>query len=69
MGSVMGDITSPRLLVVKGGLFVVLGVLGAVLLVVGVKAGLEWWVLLAVHAVGVWAWCRAYYFAFYVLDR
>src|SRR5690349_15399919 len=69
MGTVLGDITSPRLLVVKGVLFVVLGALASMLMAIGVVAGLEWWTVLIVHAVAVWAWCRAYYFAFYVLER
>jgi hypothetical protein len=61
----MGDITSKRLLIVKGGLFVALGLLasGAILL------QHPDWRLALLLAVAVWAFCRAYYFAFYVVQH
>lgn len=61
----MGDITSKKLLIVKGGLFVALGLLasGVILLL---YPDLRLALLLAV---AVWAFCRAYYFAFYVVQH
>jgi hypothetical protein len=69
MGWLHRDITSPRLLAVKGLLFAATGVMATVGVVVGTIGEEDWWVILAMHAVAVWAFCRAYYFAFYVIER
>lgn len=74
MGQLGGDITDPRLLVLKGGLFVVLGVMASGMLIAAFAmreqgVALAWWYVLLLHGVAVWAWCRAYYFAFYVVER
>ena len=61
----MGDITSPKLLYAKGVLFVAAGGLSAVLLILE-HPTLKTAVLLAVS---VWCFARAYYFAFYVIER
>lgn len=63
--SVWGDIKSPSLLYLKGGLFVVLCVMsgGAILLL---HPSIRVALLLAVC---VWSACRAYYFAFYVIEH
>ena len=61
----MGDITSKRLLIVKGGLFVALGLLASGVILLQHPD----WRLALLLAVAVWAFCRAYYFAFYVLER
>ena len=59
------DITSPRLLYIKGALFVLLGLLAA-----GMLIGLHPdWQTAALLAIAVWAFCRAYYFAFYVVEH
>jgi hypothetical protein len=61
----MGDITSVKLLYVKGGLFVFGGALASAILLAEmptVKAA----VLLAA---AVWCFCRAYYFVFYVIEH
>lgn len=61
----MGDITSKRLLVIKAILFVVLGTLAAAIVLVlcpDVRVAL-------LLAIAVWAFCRAYYFAFYVVHH
>src|SRR5262245_58738640 len=61
----MGDITNPRLLYLKGGLFVVCGLLASALLLwecPSVKVA----VLLAI---AIWSFARAYYFAFYVVQH
>ena len=60
-----GDIKSPRLLWIKGALFVLLGGLAGTLLLVE-SPSLRNGVLLATC---VWAFCRAYYFAFYVVQH
>jgi len=61
----MTDLTSPRLIYLKGLLFVLLGSLSAGLILA------EWpsWKLAALLALCVWSFCRAYYFAFYVIEH
>lgn len=70
------DIASPRLIIAKGCLFVVLGVLAsaAVLAMSLAPAGpladiAPPWLVMAPHLIAIWAFCRAYYFAFYVIGR
>lgn len=61
----MGDIQNPRLLYLKGALFVLLGATASGLLLLEhptVKNA----VLLGV---AIWAFARAYYFAFYVIEH
>jgi hypothetical protein len=61
----MRDITDVKLLYAKGALFVVAGVLAAAALLAEhptVKTA-------ALLAVAVWCFARAYYFAFYVVER
>jgi hypothetical protein len=61
----MADITSRRLLWFKFSLFVLLGLLalgGQLLLFPD-------WRLACLSAIGIWAFCRAYYFAFYVIEH
>ena len=61
----MGDIQSARLIVFKGFLFLLLGLLA----LAGLVAENPHWrpVLLAVLA--IWGFCRFYYFAFYVIEK
>jgi len=59
------DIASPRLLKIKAALFLLLGVLAAALLLARDFS----WRDLALLAVAVWAFCRAYYFCFYVMEH
>jgi hypothetical protein len=61
----MGDITNPRLLYLKGGLFVVAGLLASGLLLLECPS-LKVAVLLVV---AIWCFARAYYFAFYVVEH
>ena len=61
---VFGDIKSRGLIVFKAILFVVMGVFSGVLLVLNEDSILRRAALLVVC---VWAFCRAYYFAFYVI--
>lgn len=61
----MKDIRSHGLLWFKGGLFLVLG-LGAAALLLAETATFKAAFLLAL---AVWGFCRAYYFAFYVIEH
>ena len=59
------DLTSPFWLYVKGGLFLIVGLMSGVLL--WSQTPTLWTALLL--ALTVWGFCRAYYFAFYVIDH
>lgn len=59
------DLESRRLLVAKGILFVVLGLLASAVLLLEFFS----WRHLALLAVAIWAFARAYYFAFYVIEK
>ncbi len=61
----MGDITSPTLLYIKGGLFLLLGILAAG----GILFMFPDLRLAALLAIAIWAFCRAYYFIFYVIQH
>ena len=61
----MADIKSPTVIWIKGVLFLLLGVLASVLLVLhapNVTVAL-------LLCLSVWAFCRFYYFAFYVIEH
>ncbi|NNJ25138.1 hypothetical protein [Alienimonas chondri] len=59
------DLASPLALYAKAGLFVALGTLAGGLLIARETS----WTTAALLALCVWAFCRAYYFAFYVVER
>jgi len=59
------DITSPRLLKIKALLFVLLGLFAATLLVLPDFS----WRSVLLLGLTIWAFCRAYYFCFYVLEH
>lgn len=61
----MSDLTDPRWLYAKGALFVLLGALATAVLWLECPS----WRVLGLHALAVWAFARAYYFAFYVVGR
>lgn len=61
----MRDLTSTTAIKLKGVLFVVLGLLAGAL----VWLDLPTWRTAILLAVCVWAFCRAYYFAFYVIEK
>src|SRR5271155_5612947 len=61
----MGDLTSSRWIKMKGGLFLVLALLCGTLLFL-TNPTLKVALLLILT---VWAFCRFYYFAFYVIER
>jgi hypothetical protein len=59
------DLKSPWLIHLKGALFAVLGLSSAAMLV-ALSPKL---ITAALIAITVWAFCRFYYYLFYVLDR
>ena len=61
----MRDLTNPFWIKFKGALFFVLGSLAAGLILVETRS----LYVAALLAVTVWAFCRAYYFAFYVIEK
>lgn len=61
----MRDLTNPAWIKVKGLLFLLLGLLSAALLFLE-RPKLR---VAALLVLALWAFCRFYYFAFYVLER
>ncbi|MEO1535442.1 MAG: hypothetical protein AAFS11_07765 [Planctomycetota bacterium] len=61
----MGDLKDPRLMYLKAALFVVIGIVSLAYIALRTQD----WLLVAVAILGVWAFCRAYYFAFYVIEH
>jgi len=61
----MRDLTSARLMALKAVLFVAVGVLAGGLLILQSPA----WKTVALLAAAIWAFARAYYFAFYVIEK
>jgi hypothetical protein len=59
------DLKSPAAIHAKGALFVVVGLMSAGLLI----AQAPTLKTVALLAVTIWAFCRFYYYLFYVLDR
>lgn len=61
----MGDLKNPRAIYAKGILFLILGSLSGGLLIVDNPK----WSTAALLAICIWAFCRSYYFAFYVIEH
>ena len=61
----MTDLTNPRLIKLKGILFLLIGIASAVLLILE-QPTIRVAVLLAIS---IWCFCRFYYFAFYVIQH
>ena len=61
----MSDLKSPTIIWAKGFLFLFLGLFAAVLLVVQAPS----LTVAALLVLSIWAFCRAYYFAFYVIEK
>lgn len=61
----MGDLEDRRLIYLKGFLFVVGGGLAAGLVLMEAPS----WKAAALLGLAIWCFCRAYYFAFYVIER
>lgn len=59
------DLQSTRAICIKGLLFLIIGIITAGLILVE-----HWsWRAATLLALCIWAFCRAYYFAFYVIER
>jgi len=61
----MRDLKNPKIIWFKGGLFFFVGLASAALLLVEsptLRSGL-------LLALTIWAFCRSYYFAFYVIEN
>ncbi|MCA9104756.1 MAG: hypothetical protein KDA83_04990 [Planctomycetales bacterium] len=61
----LGDLRSPNAMWFKGLTFVILGLLASGLLM---TQGVTLTVVL-LHWIAIWSFCRAYYFAFYVIEH
>lgn len=61
----MADLKSPAVIWTKGFLFLLLGVLGSVLVVLQAPSV----TIVLLLFLTVWAFCRFYYFAFYVIEH
>ena len=61
----MGDIKSKKVLFLKGGLFVVAGIISCAIILLEFPS-IKLAVLLAC---AIWCFARAYYFAFYVIEH
>jgi hypothetical protein len=59
------DLTSSKAILAKGWLFLILGVLAA-----GTLLTLAWsWEVAVLLVIAIWAFCRWYYFMFYVIEH
>ena len=61
----MRDLKSRKLILLKAGLLVSLGAASGALLLSGKFSLLN----VALLVIAIWAFCRAYYFAFYVIEH
>ncbi len=61
----MTDLTNPFWIYTKAALFVVIGVISFHLLLLPHSLSMR----LALQMLMIWAFCRAYYFAFYVIQQ
>jgi hypothetical protein len=59
------DIKKPKMFYLKGGLFVLSGLLACV----GILLNAPNWRVAALLAIAIWSFSRAYYFAFYVVQH
>jgi len=61
----MPDLTNPRIIKLKGALFLLMGIISATLLLIDSPSPRNFFLLCIV----IWSFCRAYYFAFYVIEH
>ena len=61
----LGDIVKPRVMYIKAALFVAIGLLSSAILLL--ESPTLRTLLLLIMA--IWGFCRAYYFAFYVISH
>lgn len=61
----MPDLQNPRLIYLKGGLFLLCGIMSAAILLTD-----SWrWQTALLLTIAIWSFCRFYYFAFYVVEH
>jgi hypothetical protein len=61
----MSDLTNPKLIKLKGLLFLFVGLLSSALLLANVLSIKN----VALLLIAIWSFCRFYYFAFYVIEH
>ena len=61
----MRDLQNPNLSILKGGLFLVLGIIASLTIVFQTRR----FDVCLLLAIAIWACCRFYYFAFYVIEH
>ncbi len=61
----MSSVLSKRLIFLKAALFIVIGLVSGGLILVESPT----WQTLGLLLAAIWAFCRAYYFAFYVIEK
>jgi hypothetical protein len=61
----MGDLKDPRLMFLKAALFLVIGVFASA----GILIENFSFSQLALLVLAIWAFCRLYYFCFYVIEK
>lgn len=60
----LGDLQSARWIHLKGWLFLLMGIIAAALILVELPT----WRVALLLAICIWAFCRFYYYAFYVIE-
>jgi len=61
----MGDLKNHNVIIAKGLLFLLLGGLASAILLLPVPSFTN----AMLHCIAIWAFCRFYYFAFYVIQK
>lgn len=61
----LGDLKSKRAILAKGFLFLLMGLFAVALVALESRS----WRVVALTLVAVWAFCRFYYFMFYVIEK
>jgi len=61
----MKDLTNPSWIKIKGLLFLLIGIITAILIFLGDPT----WKTAILLVLAIWGFCRFYYFAFYVIEK
>lgn len=61
----MGDLKDPRLMLLKAALFLVIGIIASAGILIEHFSVSK----LALLLLAIWAFCRLYYFCFYVIEK
>jgi hypothetical protein len=62
----MGDLKNPKLIYLKAAMFLLIGLLAGLGLLLDSQRP---WRTAALLCLVIWAFCRLYYFAFYVIEK